>query len=147
MPDQLPDDTFFKNLAAASEKAGPSPAPPDLKNRLLSALTSAPAAEDLFAHLGAQFPEVSAPSRLKSRIYSALMVAQSEEGSLRSLSACKEEGRPLCVFETLVRIAPVGQRAQSINYCRVCHSRVLAEHFERAPIYWDGCPYASFQHH
>jgi hypothetical protein len=86
-----------------------------------------------------------APSRLKSRIYSALMERQRQQGPLLSLSEVKEIGRKLCVFEELVQIAPIGEPAKRPNLCRVCHARVLAENIENAPVYWPGCPYAQFQ--
>ena len=53
-------------------------------------------------------------------------------------------GRPLCVFEAVLSGAPAGQRVDSMNPCRVCHARILAEHLESAPIFWPHCPYASF---
>jgi hypothetical protein len=86
-----------------------------------------------------------APSRLKSRIYSALVRRQQESGPLLSLSKTKTTGRALCVFEKLVQIAPVPETMQSPNFCRVCHARMLAEAVENAPIYWRGCPYVEFQ--
>lgn len=86
-----------------------------------------------------------APSDLKARLYSALVQRQAETGPLSSLSECRAQGGELCVFERLVEIAPVGERAKSLNFCRVCHARVLAEHFENAPIYWNGCPYVQFK--
>jgi hypothetical protein len=86
-----------------------------------------------------------APSRLKSRIYSALLERQSNDGPLLSLSAVKARGRRLCVFEELVQIVPVSESAKKRNLCRVCHARVLAENIENAPVYWPGCPYAQFQ--
>ena len=86
-----------------------------------------------------------APSRLKSRIYSALLERQREDGPLLSLSEVKAHGRKLCVFEELVQIAPVGEAIKQPNLCRVCHARVLAENIENAPVYWPGCPYAQFQ--
>jgi len=82
-----------------------------------------------------------APSRLKARLYSALIAREKQEGKLRSLSETAAEGRELCIFEQLVQIAPLGQTAKSIFYCSVCHARVLAEHFEDPPIYWPNCPY------
>ncbi len=82
-----------------------------------------------------------APSTLKSRIYSRLVQEQSSSGSLRSLS----ETAGLCVFEELVQIAPVGEAAKSINYCRVCHARVAGERWENAWIFWANCPYVKFQ--
>ena len=87
--------------------------------------------------------EQRAPSRLKARLYTALMAREAESGPLRSLSEI--EGRKLCVFEQLVQIAPVGQTAKSIFYCSVCHARVLAEHFEDPPIYWPNCPYVQLK--
>jgi len=86
-----------------------------------------------------------APSRLKSRIYSALVEGQRQEGPLLSLSKVKASGRKLCVFEELVQIAPVGESAKQPNLCRICHARILAETVENAPVYWAGCPYAQFQ--
>lgn len=88
---------------------------------------------------------VTAPPRLKSRIYSALALCQAAAGPLASLTESRAAGHGLCVFEQLVRIAPVGERLKSLNICRVCHARVLAEQFERAPIYWRHCPYVKFQ--
>lgn len=89
--------------------------------------------------------EIKASSRLKSKIYSALVVRQGQDGPLLSLCAAKESGRGLCVFEELVRIAPVGESVKCLNLCRVCHARVLAERIEHAPVFWPGCPYVHFQ--
>ena len=86
-----------------------------------------------------------APSRLKSKIYSALMRTEAVEAPLMSLAVNKSQGQALCVFEELVQIAPVGERAKSLNLCRVCHARVLAEQMENAPIFWGGCPYVGFK--
>ncbi len=86
-----------------------------------------------------------APARLKARVYSALMLQQAETGPLLSLTETRACGHRLCIFEELVRIAPVGEAAKSLNICRVCHARVLAEHMENAPIYWGGCPYVGLK--
>lgn len=86
-----------------------------------------------------------APTRLKAKVYSALIERQAETGPLMSLTESKACGHELCVFEELVRIAPVGERAKSLNICRVCHARVLAEQVENAPIYWGGCPYVELK--
>jgi hypothetical protein len=88
--------------------------------------------------------EASAPAKLQSRIYSRLVAEQARQGPLASVSESKEAGRELCVFEELMRAAPVGEQARQLNYCRVCHARVLAENLEDAPIWWAGCPYAKF---
>ena len=85
-----------------------------------------------------------APARLKSRLYSALVAEQAAAGPLRSLPATKAAGHPLCVFEHVLHVVP-NERIVSMNPCRVCHARVLAEHFESAPIYWPHCPYVDFQ--
>lgn len=90
-------------------------------------------------------PELRAPSRLKSRVYSALMRQAAETGPLRSLTATEEAGHRLCVFEKFIQILPVGAKLDSVNYCRFCHGRVLGERIEGAPISWKGCPYADFQ--
>jgi hypothetical protein len=86
-----------------------------------------------------------APSYLKARIYSSLMRRQAESGPLMSLTEIKACGEELCIFEELVRIAPIGEKAKSLNICRMCHARVLAEHMEDAPIYWNGCPYVGLK--
>ena len=85
-----------------------------------------------------------APARLKSRLYSALVATQAAAGPLRSLPATKAAGHPLCVFEHVLHVVP-NERIVSMNPCRVCHARVLAEHFESPPIYWPHCPYVDFQ--
>ncbi len=88
---------------------------------------------------------LAAPSTLKSRIYSALMLAEVAAGPLASFTETKAAGGKLCCFEELVRIAPVGEHVKSLNICRVCHARVLGERVENAPIYWPHCPYVKFQ--
>jgi hypothetical protein len=85
-----------------------------------------------------------APAKLKARIYSALMLLESAAGPLASFTETAAAGRELCFFEDLVRIAPVGERVRSLNICRVCHARVLAEHLEHPPIWWPHCPYVKF---
>ena len=85
-----------------------------------------------------------APARLKSRLYSAIVVELAASGPLRSLPATQAAGRNLCVFENLLRIIP-DEGIQSTNPCRVCHARLLAERFESPPIYWPHCPYVEFQ--
>lgn len=84
-----------------------------------------------------------APARLKSRLYSALMVEMAARGPLRTLPATQAAGRDLCVFENLLRVVP-HERVTAMNPCRVCHARILAEHFKSPPIYWPHCPYAEF---
>ena len=86
-----------------------------------------------------------APTRLKSRVYSALMQLEAQASPLMSLAENKSRGQHLCAFEELVQIAPIGESAKCLNICRVCHARVLAERVENAPIYWPGCPYVGFQ--
>ena len=89
----------------------------------------------------------TAPSRLKSRIYSALMRQHAAGGPLRPLSATHAVGRGLCVFESATRICSPGEGVQQLNLCRVCHARVLGERVEGAPIFWHNCPYVDFQNH
>jgi hypothetical protein len=86
-----------------------------------------------------------APARVKSRLYSTLIAGQAASGPLLSLPATHAAGRPLCVFENLLQVVPGGERVTSMNPCRVCHARVLAEHFESPPIYWPHCPYVEFR--
>jgi len=88
---------------------------------------------------------VSAPSSLKARIYSALVSRQGETAPLMSFTELKACGQELCIFEELVRIAPVGETAKSLNICRVCHARILAERTENPPIFWNGCPYVQLK--
>jgi hypothetical protein len=85
-----------------------------------------------------------APASLKARLYSAIIRAQQAAGPLRSLDAT-DANHPLCVFEKLVQIAPVGEQAKSRFYCHVCHARVLAEAFDNPPIFWPNCPYSNFK--
>lgn len=87
----------------------------------------------------------SAPSSLKARLYSALVRKQQESGPLASLDSSVAAGHALCVFEKLVHIAPVGERAKSPFFCEVCHARVMAESFDHPPIFWPGCPYVDFR--
>jgi hypothetical protein len=89
--------------------------------------------------------DVQAPSRLKSRIYSALIRQQESSGPLSPLPLSRDAGRGLCVFEALTSALPVGERVQQMNLCSICHARVLAEHVEGAPIFWHNCPYVDFQ--
>lgn len=86
-----------------------------------------------------------APASLKARMYSALLARQAETGWLESLTESHARGHELCMFEQLVRISPIGETAKSLNICRVCHARVLAEHMDQPPIYWPGCPYVEFK--
>lgn len=107
-----------------------------------------PQDDELFARL-AEVTESSqegarVPSRLKSRLYSALIRKQEESGPLLSLTGTRQTGLDLCVFERFWELIPIGQRAKSFNCCSVCHARLLGERVERAPIYWDGCPYVAF---
>lgn len=86
-----------------------------------------------------------APAFLKAKVYSALLRRQVESGSLASLAESERGTHELCVFEQIVSIAPVGETVKSLNICRVCHARVLAEHVNNPPIYWNGCPYVQFK--
>lgn len=85
------------------------------------------------------------PAQLRSRIFSRVSLEQVKDGPLSSVTATHEAGRELCVFEDIMRLAPVGESVRQLNFCRVCHARVLAENMEKAPIWWPGCPYANFQ--
>jgi hypothetical protein len=106
--------------------------------------------EQFFIELAARSNEPStqepeAPTRLKSRIFSAMVRVQQESGPLLSLTQTKEAGHALCFFENLVQIAPVGEAVKCLNPCSVCHARFLAERVEKAPIFWAHCPYVDFQ--
>jgi hypothetical protein len=99
---------------------------------------------ELLAEQSDQAQEERAPARLKSRIYSALMRREEESGPLRALGETRTQGYGLCVFEELWQRATSGEAAQRFNCCNLCHARVLAEHLQRAPIYWENCPYVTF---
>ena len=86
-----------------------------------------------------------APARLKSRVYSRLLAEQAATGPLLGLAETRDAGRPLCVFEMLVAEAPLPATVKTMNLCRVCHARHLAEHLDRAPIFWPHCPYSDYQ--
>jgi len=106
--------------------------------------------EEFFSRLAAndeaaEATPIKAPSRLKAKVYSALVRRQTAYGSLLSVSASEANGQSLCIFEKAVEILPVGDGIKSLNFCRVCHARVAAEKIENAPIYWPHCPYAEFQ--
>jgi hypothetical protein len=106
--------------------------------------------EEFFSRLAANVEPAGptgpkTPSRLKAKVYSALVRRQTASGPLLSVSASEASGRSLCVFEKAVEILPVGDVVKSLNFCRVCHARIAAETMENAPIYWPHCPYAEFQ--
>ncbi len=85
------------------------------------------------------------PPSLKARLYSALIHEQQKSGPLASLDETVAAGYGICVFEKLVQIAPLDKEAKSRFFCQVCHARVLAEVFDRPPIYWPQCPYVTFK--
>src|SRR5258708_20513247 len=86
-----------------------------------------------------------APSSLKARLYTALIQEQQEDGPLASLDATVASGHEICVFEKVVQIAPLGEKAKSPFFCQVCHARVLAEHLDNPPISCPHCPYLEFK--
>jgi hypothetical protein len=86
-----------------------------------------------------------APSSLKARLYSALVRKQKESGPLASLDESVASGHGICIFEKLVQIAPLGEKAKSPFFCHACHARVLAEHLDNPPIFWPHCPYVAFK--
>lgn len=98
---------------------------------------------NLFAGYGEQSER--APSSLKARLYTNFVRRQQESGALASLDRSVASGQGICVFETMVQIAPVGERAKSPFFCQTCHARILAEHFDHPPIFWPNCPYVKFK--
>jgi hypothetical protein len=101
----------------------------------------------LFELLAQQADEAGserAPSRLKSKLYTSLVQKQQESGPLLALAETRANGHGLCVFEDLWSHVTSAEAVQSFNCCSVCHARVLAEHWESAPIYWGHCPYVAF---
>lgn len=85
------------------------------------------------------------PSRLKSRVFTALTRSMQNAGGLCSLSESCAHGHALCVFEKLVEIAPISEDLKTKNPCEVCHARIAGERIEGAFIFWPGCPYSRFQ--
>ena len=85
-----------------------------------------------------------APANLKSKVYSAIVLAMAESGGLRDLTETKEAGGHLCVFEHALTALPMATGVGSMNPCRVCHARVVGERMTHAPIFWPGCPYSEF---
>jgi hypothetical protein len=111
-------------------------------------MMSNPEEERQFSLLLSERPEEigsRAPSSLKARLYSALVREQQQSGSLASLDATAAAGYGICVFEKLVQISPIGEKAKSPFFCQLCHARVLAEAFDNPPIYWAHCPYVRFK--
>ena len=103
--------------------------------------------DSLFELLARQSDELEsepAPSPLKAKLYTSLVRKQQESGRLCTLAETRANGRGLCVFEDLWSRVTPAEAAQSFNCCSVCHARVLAEHWEAAPIYWGHCPYVAF---
>ncbi len=106
--------------------------------------------EDFFERLSTEKESIQtgglrAPSRLKSKLYSTLIRHEQESGPLQSVSQTRAEGHELCVFENVARISPLGKGFHSFNFCSLCHARILGESLEHAPIFWEHCPYVSFQ--
>lgn len=104
----------------------------DFENELSAILSASPQ------------PEEGAPPSLKARLYSAFVRTQKESGPLASVQRSLAAGHSICVFEKAVQIAPIAERAKSPFFCEVCHARLLAEHLDRPPIFWPGCPYVKF---
>ena len=107
-----------------------------------------PENERQFRELLSEVPEKisrRAPSSLKARLYSALVREQQQSGPLASLDDTVAAGYGICVFEKLVQISPVGEKAKSPFFCQVCHARMLAEAFDNPPVYWVHCPYVAFK--
>ena len=86
-----------------------------------------------------------APSSLKARLYSMLIHEQQASGPLASLDSTVAAGHGICVWEKLVQITPIGERAKSPFFCQVCHARLLAETLDASPIFWAHCPYVAFK--
>ncbi|MGO8791262.1 MAG: hypothetical protein ACLQVL_28290 [Terriglobia bacterium] len=86
-----------------------------------------------------------APSRLKSKTYSALIRRQEQSGPLLNIVDTRRAGHGLCVFESLWSHMPLGTSAKCFNCCSICHARVLGENVEPPPIYWGHCPYVAFK--
>ena len=107
-----------------------------------------PEEERQFSVLLSEVPEEigwTVPSSLKARLYSAVVREQQKSGPLASLDETVAAGYGICVFERLVQISPVGEKAKSPFFCQVCHARMLAETFDNPPIFWAHCPYVAFK--
>ena len=88
--------------------------------------------------------EERAPARLKSKIYSAIVMRMAGATPLLDLRETRKDGGHLCVFEQSIALLPAGTGIRSMNPCRLCHARVLGERMNHAPIFWPGCPYSEF---
>ena len=107
-----------------------------------------PEEERQFSVLLSEVPEEigwTVPSSLKARLYSSVVREQQKSGPLASLDETVAAGYGICVFERLVQISPVGEKAKSPFFCQVCHARMLAETFDNPPIFWAHCPYVAFK--
>ena len=93
----------------------------------------------------ASVSKATAPSTLKSKIYSRLLQESSQSSKLLPLHQCKTAGYDLCFWEDFVVALPLGEKLGKLNHCRVCHGRLLGETIEGAPLPWANCPYAKFQ--
>src|SRR5258708_37616807 len=56
--------------------------------------------------------EERAPSSLKARLYTTLVLKQQATGPLASLDATLAAGHSVCVFEKLVQIMPFGEKSK-----------------------------------
>ena len=86
-----------------------------------------------------------APASLKARLYTTFVREQRKTGRLASLDATVAAGYDICIFEKLVQISPMGEGAKSPFFCNTCHARMLAEMFDKPPIFWPHCPYSEFK--
>lgn len=103
-------------------------------------------ANDQFFEWLAQPTEAAAraPSRVKAKLYSALLDKAEQAAPLRSLTATRRAGYGLCVWERAVQTLP-GQAIDTVNHCKTCHARWVGEHIEAALLPWAHCPYAQMQ--
>ena len=85
-----------------------------------------------------------ASTRLKSKLYTALLQEAEQTAPLRSIDKSKQAGYGLCWWEKAMHEIP-SETVGRFNHCRVCHARFVGELVEDAPLPWDHCPYAAFQ--
>jgi hypothetical protein len=85
-----------------------------------------------------------ASTRLKSKLYTALLQEAESTAPLRSIAASRQAGYGLCWWEKTMHAIP-SEQVGKFNHCRVCHARFVGELVEDAPLPWEHCPYAKFQ--
>jgi hypothetical protein len=72
------------------------------------------------------------PARLTSKTYSALWPEWPNRGRCSISQQRKKPAHGCASSSTPLTVLPLGYDVRSMNPCRVCHARVLAERMEQA---------------